>query len=54
MKKKHYKYLVWHGKVTKVECKDHSYSWSGKIPCTGLYRCVLCGKEKGIDHKQNA
>lgn len=41
---KYYKYLVWDGKVIKVECKKHSYAWSGKIPCTGVYRCVLCGK----------
>jgi hypothetical protein len=27
----------------KKECK-HSYSWSGKIPCTGVYRCAFCGK----------
>jgi len=26
--------------------KTHSYAWSGKMPCTGLYSCVYCGKEK--------
>ena len=28
----------------KVKCTDHSYAWSGKTPCTGVYRCVHCGK----------
>jgi hypothetical protein len=41
---KYYKYLVWHGRVDKVECIDHAYAWSGKIPCTGIRRCVFCGK----------
>jgi len=22
----------------------HSYSWSGSMPCTGVYKCVFCGK----------
>ena len=39
------KYLVWNGKVIEKECKEHFYAWSGKTPCTGIYRCVLCGKE---------
>lgn len=21
----------------------HSYAWSGRVPCTGVYRCVHCG-----------
>lgn len=28
------------------ECTRHSYAWSGNIPCTGMYRCVYCGKPK--------
>ena len=38
------KYLVWQGEVTAKECKEHSYTWSGKIPCTGVRRCIFCGK----------
>ena len=34
------------GKIIKVECTNHSYAWSGKMPCTGTYRCIHCGKEK--------
>lgn len=25
---------------------DHSYSWSGSMPCTGVLRCTMCGKIK--------
>jgi len=49
MKKKWFKTLVMGGTVERVECKDHSYSWSGQMPCTGVYRCVLCGKPKDDD-----
>jgi hypothetical protein len=38
------KYLAWKGKVTETECTEHSYAWSGKIPCTGIRKCVFCGK----------
>jgi hypothetical protein len=38
------KYLVWQGKVTEIECTEHSYAWSGKIPCTGIRRCIYCGR----------
>ena len=43
---KYIKYLVWEGKVTEKECIEHSYAWSGKMPCTGVERCVWCGKHK--------
>lgn len=43
---KYFKYLIWAGRVKKVECKQHSYSFSGKIPCTGNERCIFCGKIK--------
>lgn len=43
---KNYKYLVWHGLVSRVECKQHSYAWSGSMPCTGRLRCIYCGKPK--------
>ncbi|MDM8536026.1 hypothetical protein QUF70_04670 [Desulfobacterales bacterium HSG17] len=42
--KKWIKYLVWEGKITATECKKHSYAWSGKMPCTGIRRCIFCGK----------
>lgn len=29
---------------TEVECTHHRYAWSGKMPCTGMLKCVLCGK----------
>jgi hypothetical protein len=38
------KYLNWQGKVKAVECTMHSYAWSGKMPCTGVRRCIFCGK----------
>lgn len=22
-----------------------TYAWSGRIPCTGLLKCTMCGKE---------
>jgi len=48
IRKQYHKYLVdWNtGKVVKVKCKNHSYTWSGTIPCTGIYRCIHCGKSK--------
>jgi hypothetical protein len=24
----------------------HSYAWTGRVPCTGVLRCILCGKTK--------
>jgi len=38
------KTLCWMGRMKAVECKEHSYAWSGKIPCTGIRRCIYCGK----------
>lgn len=31
------------GQLTKIETDEHSFAWSGKMPCTGEYRCVFCG-----------
>jgi len=42
--KKWYKTLVYAGKCETVECKDHFYRWSGKMPCTGIKVCIHCGK----------
>ena len=42
--KKWIKYLVWQGEVKAVECTRHSYAWSGKMPCTGIRKCIFCGK----------
>jgi hypothetical protein len=44
MEQKYYRLIMWHGKVEKIECVNHSYAYSGRIPCTGVYRCVHCGK----------
>jgi hypothetical protein len=43
-KKKCKRLVVRDGKVVEIECENHTYSWSGKMPCTGIYRCVFCGK----------
>jgi hypothetical protein len=43
-KKKCTRLVVRDGKVVEIECENHTYSWSGKMPCTGVYRCVFCGK----------
>lgn len=32
--------MKWHF----IPCQDHFFAWSGKIPCTGVYRCIYCGK----------
>lgn len=37
------KLVVLEGKVVEIECENHTYSWSGQMPCTGVYRCVFCG-----------
>jgi len=44
MNSKWMKTIIWNGVAKTIECKKHSYAWSGKIPCTGIYRCVYCGK----------
>ncbi len=28
---------------------EHSYAWSGNMPCTGMYQCVHCGSPKNPD-----
>ena len=45
---KWYKEIVWGGKHEKIECINHFYRWSGKIPCTGVQCCVFCGKLKEV------
>jgi len=32
-------------KIKEIEVPQHDYAWSGKIPMSGTYRCVHCGKE---------
>jgi hypothetical protein len=39
--------VVWGGVVREIEVEHHSYAWSGKMPCTGVYRCVFCGQVEG-------
>jgi hypothetical protein len=31
------------GQVKTIEVDTHDFAWSGKMPCTGQYRCVHCG-----------
>ena len=31
------------GECPSVSGGDHSYSWSGRVPNSGLYRCIFCG-----------
>lgn len=40
------KIIVGYGKVEEVECRLHSFAWSGRMPNTGVYRCIYCGKLK--------
>jgi len=40
------KTLIWAGEVIVTECINHSYAWTGKIPCTGVKACIHCGKVK--------
>ena len=46
---KWWKIVVWSEGVSQVECTDHSYSWSGNMPCTGQLKCMFCGKPKEGD-----
>lgn len=25
------------------ECTSHHMAWDGKMPCTGVYKCMMCG-----------
>ena len=43
-KKRFVKTICLDGKTIETECKEHQYRWSGEIPCTGIWCCVLCGK----------
>lgn len=35
--------------IETIIVDNHSYAWSGSMPCTGVYRCVYCGQEKEKD-----
>lgn len=28
------------------ECTEHFFYYAGRMPCTGKYRCMLCGEVK--------
>jgi len=45
-KGKWFKTLCWKGVIETIPCNIHSYAWAGKIPCTGVYACIYCGKPK--------
>lgn len=38
--------IEWLGVTKNIRVAGHSFAWSGKIPCTGVRRCIYCGKEK--------
>lgn len=40
------KYMIFGG---KMDCTDHSYAWSGSMPCTGIKKCVFCGDEDPLE-----
>lgn len=35
--------VVWHGQASVIEVSDHSFAWSGRMPCTGVVKCIYCG-----------
>jgi hypothetical protein len=35
--------IMWLGKIETITCNEHSFAWSGQIPCTGMRRCIYCG-----------
>lgn len=51
--KKWYKHLIWAGKVETVECTDHHYTWSGRVPLTGTLKCMYCGKPIEKENHEN-
>lgn len=38
--------ICWHGIVSEIIVEKHAYVWSGRIPCTGVKKCIYCGKVK--------
>lgn len=38
--------VLWHGTLETITVPDHAFSWSGRVPCTGTYRCVHCGAKE--------
>jgi len=34
------------GEVEDIVVDSHSFSWTGRVPCTGRYACMYCGKTK--------
>ena len=44
--------IVWNGLCKEIEAPEHSYAWSGQIPCTGVLRCIYCGRYKDDEEKK--
>lgn len=42
--KKCIRQIVVGGKVETIILDEHVFRWSGKIPCTGVRRCLYCNK----------
>jgi len=34
------------GVVETIEVETHAFHYTGRIPCTGRYACMYCGKTK--------
>jgi len=50
-RKYYYTTMNWsNGRIFQRECTDHKYAYSGSMPCTGTYRCILCGYVPEKDH----
>jgi len=40
------------GKEERIPRKEHAFRWTGKMPCTGTYRCIFCGYEPQDKQRQ--
>ena len=48
------KTIVFGGKTEESPCERHSYHHNGKMPCTGIRTCLLCGKPQDDTEEQTA
>jgi len=39
----------WDGVVHEEEHTEHAYAWTGRMPCTGQRKCILCGKPEEVN-----
>lgn len=45
--------IMWHGKVQEIVVDYHAYGWSGRIPCTGVRRCIYCGRTEDENQEED-